>query len=64
MRVYIKGMEMPKCCIECRLAVCRVLRDKSFVLQCQVLEGKGADVIDWRGEGRQKRKNNCPLEEG
>lgn len=62
-RLYIKGMEMPRCCIECRLAVCRVRKDKSYIFQCQALEGKGNDVIDYRGEGRRKRRDNCPLEE-
>lgn len=63
MAVMIRGMDMPENCADCRFAVWRPQHDGSSVVQCQALLEGDDDEIDWRGEGRMKRLDNCPLED-
>ena len=63
MRVYVRGMEMPRCCNDCRFAVWRkaVGRAYDYIIQCQALEEGDDDEIE-EVERLRKRLDNCPLE--
>ena len=64
MAVIIRGMDMPACCNDCRMAVWRPrIGDQGYIIQCQALAEGDYDVIDWRGQGNRVRLENCPLEE-
>lgn len=65
MAVMVIGMEMPRCCNDCRFAVWReaVGRAYDYIVQCQALPEGDDDEIDAHGEDRWKRLDNCPLEE-
>ena len=53
MGVYIKGMEMPKRCCECRLSTCHSFKERPL---CDVL----VEYMSY-GEWEAKRLDNCPL---
>lgn len=48
-RLYIKGMEMPRCCNDCRFAVWREAdgRAYDYIVQCQALPEGDDDEIEW-----------------
>lgn len=62
MAVKIRGMDMPENCLDCRMSVWRKYKNHTCVVQCQAMLEGDDDVIDWIGEGRTKRLDNCPLE--
>lgn len=53
MGVYIKGMEMPTRCCECRLSTCHSFKERPL---CDVL----VEYMSY-GEWEAKRLDNCPL---